>query len=199
VKVFKLLDLCCGFGFWSIGFYREGFDCTGVDIVDVGYPYKLVLEDIRNYHPKESYDVIVASPPCTEFSSLLFLGMVKGQRGPGNPEKGMELVRECHRVIEEAKPIFWALENVRGAVKHIEPLLGKPKLIHKPWYIWGCFPNFLLSQSNLGLKVRTEPDGKISRDVHFDPLISWKRSRIPLPLSEALAKACKRELQKCCL
>jgi len=78
VKVFKLLDLCCGFGFWSIGFYREGFDCTGVDIVDVGYPYKLVLEDIRNYHPKESYDVIVASPPCTELKSRKRHGISSG-------------------------------------------------------------------------------------------------------------------------
>src|SRR6266487_1830779 len=98
----KLLDLFCGMGGWSVGFYRQGFECYGVDNVDVGYPYELLRMDIRDYkgeHPG-FYDVIVASPPCNEFSRLRLANKVT----PPNPEKGMELVREAKRIIEELKP-----------------------------------------------------------------------------------------------
>jgi len=198
-RIPRVLDLCCGMGFWSIGFYREGFDCVGIDIVDVGYPYDLQLQDVHEAQlSPENYDVVVASPPCTEFSELIFLAVAKGQRRPADPEKGMDLVRECWRLIQEAKPQCWALENVRGAVSHIQTLLGPPKLKHRPWYLWGDFPAFLLPQSNLGIKVRTGPNGRLNSDVKFDPLVSWKRARIPLPLSIGLAKACATKLLRGC-
>lgn len=47
----SILDLCCGMGGWSIGFYRAGFECTGVDTLDIGYPYHLVQADVRSWHP----------------------------------------------------------------------------------------------------------------------------------------------------
>jgi hypothetical protein len=192
----KLLDLCCGMGGWSVGFHRHGFDCDGVDIVDVGYPYNLILEDLRDYHPKPShYDVIVASPPCTEFSELLFLAVAKGQRGPGDINKAMELVKECIRVIDEAKPEFWVLENVKGSVKHIATLLGQPKISFKPWYLWGKLPTFMFPTSYLGTKgIRKGPDNRLNSDVKWDPSVSWKRAKIPVPLSVTIARACREAL-----
>src|SRR2546427_12004195 len=134
----KVLDLFCGMGGWSIGFHREGFECIGVDLVDVAYPYELILQDCRQFHASGiKPDVIIASPPCTEFSDLLFLGIARGSRGPGDPEKGMELVREAKRIIDEVQPQFWALENVRGSVEYISKLLGPPKMKHRPYYLWG--------------------------------------------------------------
>jgi len=183
-------------GGWSIGFYRNGFDCTGVDIVDVGYPYKLILKDLREYHPDPNYyQVVVASPPCTEFSELLFLAVAQGQRGPGDIEKGMELVNEAIRVIREANPKFWVLENVRRSVKHIEKVLGKPKVMFRPWYLWGNFPLFMFPTSYLGTKaIRKGVDNRLNSEVRWDPAISWRRSKIPVPLSSAIAKACKEAL-----
>src|SRR5438309_5045353 len=119
----KVLDLFCGMGGWSIGFYREGFECHGLDIVDVGYPYNLILKDIRGFHEasRGKYTVVVASPPCGDFSYGRYIQGLKP-----DPSKGMELVREAVRVIEEQHPRYWALENVRGAVPYISELLGKP-------------------------------------------------------------------------
>lgn len=107
----KVLDLFCGMGGWSIGFHREGFECYGTDIVDVGYPYQFFRADIHNYgcFPGD-YDVVVASPPCTEYSPVTKLSAAKGQRAPPDPEKGNVLVREAMRVIKEADPTYWALE-----------------------------------------------------------------------------------------
>lgn len=202
----KLLDLFCGMGGWSIGFYREGFECTGVDIVDVGYPYKFTRCNIRDFHPDQEYDVAVQSPPCTEFSQLTRLSYQKGQRGPPEPEKGIELVREGMRVIQEVRPAFWVLENVYGSLPYLEPILGKPMILAKPWVLWGNLPPQMfefqpIRQKDAKISHTFEHHGKggdilgkgggrigLPEDFPFDPLRSWKRARIPVWLSQSIAK-----------
>src|SRR5574337_1942086 len=70
------------------------------------------------------------------------LSWKKGQRGPPDPmgPKGIGLVEEAIRIREEARPEFWILENVWGSRPYIEPLLGKPMLLAKPWVLWGNLP-----------------------------------------------------------
>jgi len=199
-------------GGWSIGFYREGFECHGVDMVDVGYPYNLEICDIRKYLPNRNFQVVVSSPPCTEFSTLTNLSYKKGQRGPPEPEKGIELVRAAMRVIEEVKPVYWILENVHGSIQYIEPIIGKPMLISKPWVLWGNLPPFMFEfepkrggdsllshtfeHSGKGGNVLGKRSGTIGlpEDFPFDPLRSWKRARIPVFLSQVIASQVKRLL-----
>jgi hypothetical protein len=196
-----VLDICCGFGAWSVGFHRVGFECTGIDVLDIAYPYRLVLADIRDWHPDRKYDVVVASPPCTEFSSLLRLAVARGQRGPGNLKLGMELVEACKRIIDEVRPKFWILENVRGAELLISELLGPPKMKRGPWYLWGEFPAFLLPESDAMKKCDSKINVKSKRYDHlnsvlaFNPMRSWFRAKIPLPLSIPLAEACMKGLE----
>lgn len=205
----SLLDLCCGMGGWSIGFYRAGFDCTGVDVLDIGYPYRLIQADVRSWSPNgEGFDVVTASPPCTEWSQLLRLAIARGQRGPGDTAKGIEIVKGCLHIIEEVNPRFWILENVYGSLPYIEPLLGKPKLKRGPWYLWGEFPSFLLPENP---EVMQKTSGQIKairysknhcNGAHdrlnsvfaFNPLRSFFRAKIPLPLSVPLGVACRDAL-----
>ncbi len=209
----KLLDLFCGMGGWSIGFYRQGFECTGFDNVDVGYPYELILRDIRDFtvipekiNPNLAPDVITASPPCTEFSVLTMLSYKKGHRGKPEPEKGIELVKEAKRVIEQAHPKYWILENVYGSLQHITPILGKPMLVAKPWILWGNLPSFMFEFEPIrkgdnkishtfehhgkGGDIFSKGGGRIGlpEDFPFDPLRSWKRARIPIWLALSIAK-----------
>jgi len=188
----KVLDLFCGMGGWSIGFHREGFDCYGLDISDVGYPYEFwhtPIEELRGGEYRDmGFDVIVASPPCTEFSYLRNLDKT---RRPANPEKGMTLVKEAKRVIELVQPRFWVIENVAGARKHFYPLLGSPVAKIAPFYLWGNFPKFMLSSSNrITHKVKARPQG-LPEGPRWSPVEGWLRARIPLPLSQPLAHACK--------
>jgi len=197
----KVLDLFCGMGGWSIGFYREGFDCVGIDIVDVAYPYELRLQDVHRFKPNgERFDVVVASPPCTEFSTLTNISVARGQRPPKDPEKGLELVREAQRIIKEADPRFWLIENVRGAVEHFQPLLGKPTCKYGPWQLWGNFPASLIPEgikkwgtgiATTGLNEGRDKSSWLDRKNRDNPWVSWMRAKIPLPLSLAIAQACK--------
>jgi len=63
----RLLDACCCAGGASMGYYRAGFDVTGVDIAPrPRYPFTFVQADAIEYiaaHGHE-YDLIHASWPC---------------------------------------------------------------------------------------------------------------------------------------
>lgn len=75
----RLLDLFCCQGGAAMGYYRAGFDVTGVDIApQPRYPFAFVQGDALEYvaaHGHE-YDAIHASPPCQAYS--------KTQRIQGN-------------------------------------------------------------------------------------------------------------------
>lgn len=88
------------------------------------------------------FGVYLPPPPCTEFSVL----NCKAENRTRNFESGMEIVNACLRIITQAKPTWWALENPRG---HLRDFLGTPKLTLQPWEygdpwtkatdIWGEF------------------------------------------------------------
>ena len=66
----RLLDLFSKAGGTSMGYYRAGFDVTGIDIKpQKRYPFRFILGDALEYleeHWRE-YDVIAASPPCQKW------------------------------------------------------------------------------------------------------------------------------------
>ena len=70
----KVLDLFCGLGGWSDGFFKEGFECTGVEInrsIAEKYPYNSICADVAKLNPEDfkGFDVIVGSPPCRNFTA----------------------------------------------------------------------------------------------------------------------------------
>lgn len=152
--------------------------------------------------------MVTASPPCTEFSQLVRLAVARGQRGPADPEAGLEIVEGCLRIIDEVKPRFWILENVAGSEKYIVPILGKPRLTRGPWRLWGKFPVFLLPEnpdamaktSGALTAIRYSPGhtdmvhDRMNSVFAFNPLRSFFRAKIPLPLSVPLALACRDAL-----
>lgn len=96
---------------------------------------------VENYHPPEGVYGIIANPVCLEFSTARKGGKAR------NPGEGMFLVNECLRIIEEAKPTFWAIENpARGVLRQY---LGKPRHTYQPYQygspwskhtaLWGNF------------------------------------------------------------
>jgi len=181
----EVLDLYCGLGGWSKGFAQEGFDPTGVDIVDVGYPYKFILQDAREFDGKlyRGIDVIVGSPPCRDFSDMIHC-FGHRWKDPPNPIRGKELIDAFLRIVDQAQPRYWLLENVIGAIPYISI---KPKMvvnIGRARYraFWGEFPLFLVLRDPLAKRIEWDFNS---------PNKSWKRAEIPLGTSQSLAKSIK--------
>lgn len=111
---------------------------------DNGYEVILVGKDlgVENYHPPKNVYGIFANPVCTEFSTARSTGKAR------NPEKGMEIVKECQRIIAEAGDVkFWVIEN--PATGRLKDFLGEPVMTYEPWHfgspwtkktaLWGNF------------------------------------------------------------
>lgn len=171
------IDLFCGDGGWTDGFLDEDFRVVGFDVITrKGYRGELVLQDVSSIDGfrLSRAQVIVASPPCDGFSE---------GRHPkyGRPRPAdLELVLRTCTIIRQANPLYWVIENVRGAMGWFEPMLGKPSFKNKPWYLWGTFPSFLLPRQDLREKSAFRS--------------AWLRARIPQDLARPLARAIREDL-----
>ena len=110
---------------------------------DAGYNVILVGSKIgvENYHPPKEVYGVIANPVCLEFSTARSNGKAR------DPEKGMELVKECQRIISECNQVLWVIENpAKGVLKHF---LGPAQYEYEPWWygspwtkrtaLWGKF------------------------------------------------------------
>jgi len=121
-----ILDLCGGTGSWSKPYKDAGYE---VYIIDTLYGH-----DVREFEWDSLLlrpHGILAAPPCTEFA-------VSGARWwaekpPELLEEAIDIVRACLRIIHQARPNWWALENPVGRMPTVVPELGKYKHIFQPY------------------------------------------------------------------
>lgn len=173
------VDLFCGDGGFTDAFLEEGFRVVGFDLIRRrGYRGELVLQDVSTIdgHRLKDADVIVASPPCAGFS----VGRADVTNRPEPAD--LELVLHTLRVIREAAPRFWIIENVRGAMGWFQPMLGRPDFKNPPWFLWGTVPRFLLMRQDLRKKTAFRS--------------AWLRARVPRELGRPLASAFREALEK---
>jgi hypothetical protein len=111
--------------------------------------------------------VIWASPPCTEFSREDMPWCRTGVT------PSLELALAADRIIRDAKPRFWVIENVKGATKHLDPLFGRWKAHLGPVFLWGEFPT---------LPKLVIPPWK----EHLSSTRKAERAKIPRAISDAL-------------
>ena len=194
----KMLDCFCGMGGVSDGFALEGFDVTGIDIVNapemLGYKHKFIQADIEDLKGEDfrGYDVIWGSPPCRDFTripdhAIRADGEVWRWKTPKNPENGLKTVNAFLDFVCKAKPTFWIMENVSGLMKHLRmsPRGCNSKILNgKRHVFYGNYPLFLMPHTHRN-KLIFDFGGKLR---------SWQRAKIPLACSRAFARACKEEL-----
>lgn len=158
------IDLFCGSFAWSAGWTELGGRVIGFDIDHQPYHgpipqnASLVLQDVRTINGAQFKDasLILASPPCQEFSYMAMpwtraKRVARALRGEGafpDDWKGSRTVSQlralfdaCFRIQREASEaagryIPLVVENVRG----IQPWVGCARWHHGSYYLFGDVP-----------------------------------------------------------
>lgn len=172
------IDLFSGLGGWAEGLEAEGFHVRRYDLYDMfaetGTPkpdgLDLVLRDVMTIHGGElsDADLIVASPPCQEYSYMAMpwsraKQIARALRGDDEFPDGYKgsrtladltaLFDACFRIQREAsaaagRHIPMVVENVRGA----QPWVGRAAWNYGSFYLWGDVPALVPSTSRVALK-----------------------------------------------
>jgi hypothetical protein len=182
-----MLDGFAGFGGQSQAFLDAGWDILRLDnnplLADVP---RMAMVDLTEVEPfnlcNAPIEYVHMSPPCLEFSTAFDAPRARAFRaGVENYQPDLSLVRHSIRIIEALKPRFWSIENVKGSIRWLKPILGEPRLIVGSWVYWGNFPLF----DPATLKIPT----KASQDRRHSPLRANYRAHIPLSVSTAFLTA----------
>jgi hypothetical protein len=148
------IDLFCGLGGWTEGLLAEGYRVVGFDIErhaygEHQYPAQLVLQDVLTIHGAQFKDaaLIVASPPCQEYSYMAMPWSKAKQKradyldGTRDVKQLTALFDACFRIQREAseaagRHIPLVVENVRGAQEWV----GKSRWNFGSFHLWGDVP-----------------------------------------------------------
>lgn len=125
----RAIDVYSGMGGWS-----AGLRCAGIEVVEAYEIWPAAVEtyntnlgtkhtptDVRALnlrHLPKNIQIVVGSPPCTEFS-------YSNKGGGGNVSEGLKDVVRFFEIVETVKPRYWLMENVPRAAEVIRKGLRK--------------------------------------------------------------------------
>lgn len=122
-----VLELFKGTGSVGKVFEKAGHTVMSLDINPKANPD--ILADILNWnykaYPPHIYDLIWASPPCQQYSHLLYVWTKRGK--VRDLEKADKIVLKVLEIIDYFKPTVWIIENPQtGLLKNREFMSGLP-------------------------------------------------------------------------
>ncbi|MGH6978013.1 MAG: DNA cytosine methyltransferase, partial [Brevundimonas sp.] len=112
----RAIDLYAGIGGWSLGLRLAGVDVVAsyewwqpaVDTHNGNHGGDLQVTDVRKLRLEDlpaDIQLVVGSPPCTEFS-------YSNRGGSGDLAEGLKDLVRFFEVVDHLKPRWWAMENV---------------------------------------------------------------------------------------
>lgn len=187
----KLLDLFCGRWGWSRAFAARGWECIGVDL----HPQRETMPnrcnfwhcDVLNVLPRwlDSFDFIVASSPCEQFSVH---GMKNFHPNPAFPEVGVKLFNHTRQLCESSG-LPYVMENVRAAQRFVGDAVGHAG----SFYLWGSGVPAILPK---GLKKGFTRAGGRYRAHEKRSITPAEAATIPPELANCVADYAERICQE---
>ena len=139
------IDLFCGLGGWTEGFLAEAYRVVGFDngatapyANGARYPAQLVLQDVLTIHGSQFRNaaVIVASPPCQNYS---YLAMPWSRSKDPNNSKAAKALRRKWETEGPDNRLFDACFRIqREAIQARAEMLGC-WVCHDDWFCPRCF------------------------------------------------------------
>ena len=194
----KMLDLFSGLGGASEAFLNNGWDVKRIEnnpiLQGVPNTENICVLDFANqlesyvaeHGVQDPIKFVWASPPCTDFSLGYNSPRSEAHRAGLDyyPGHAIELVKTAKHIIDLLQPQYWCIENVKGSIKYLKPILGEPTRIVGSYVLWGRFPAFECDT----------PPTKASKDVHSaNPLRANLKAQIPYELSDAFRVAIENQ------
>ena len=190
------LDLFAGLGGFSAAFAEaDGWEVVTVDIDERFAPD--IRADVLDLRPADlpDADVVLASPPCTEFSTMQNLN--------GGVEPSGEAIALVYHTIGLAKalrPEYWVLENPFGRLRTV---IGEPEGTvtycqygenhQKPTDLWGEHPPMTYRSCARGANchISNRAGGHAMRDK-CGKRTAAERAKVPRELSDAILEAVEK-------
>lgn len=142
----KLIDLFCGAGGASMGYFQAGFDVTGVDLEpQPNYPFAFICADAFAV-PLDGFDVVHASPPCQTFT--------QGARRWGTDQRHPNLIPALQAHLKGRTAV---IENVIGA----RPYLVDPIMLCGEMFGLGVFRHRLFQVRDVPQPVHVRHTGVV--------------------------------------
>lgn len=204
----RLLDLFCGRWGWSRAFAVRGWKCVGIDLVEpteTPEGCEFLQGDVLTltgdwFH---TFDFIVASPPCQQFSVH---GLPFTRKTAKYPELGIKLFNHARQLCE-ASGVPYVMENVRMAQQFVG------RAIHHcgPFYLWGSgVPSLMPQGIRKGLRLgksgftgEAQREWRRKNDPTWNPSKSKARQEataliatIPPELANCVAEYAERILEQ---
>lgn len=184
------LDLFSGLGGFSAAFAdADDWEVVTVDLDPDDRFDPDLRADVLDLRPADlpDADVILASPPCEEFSPA---NNLNGERDPA-PE-AVALVYHALGLIKAKRPDYWFLENPRGRLR---TLIGTPTAevtycqygtdYMKPTDLWGDHPPMTYRACGYGDPCH-DPNREGTNNYAEDPA---DKAVVPYELSESILDA----------
>lgn len=182
----KIIDLYSGVGGWSLGFRLAGFEVIASyewwkpavvtqnnNQGDTGETTDIRLMNM-NLLPK-GIDVVVGSPPCTEFS-------YSNKGGKGNLTEGMKDLVCFFEAVRLAKPKYWVMENVPRVASVLKNGFSDPQ---HPLYRYRELGGEVTVQDISDYGLPQSRKRCVAGNIPFDKLATYKRTQ-PTTLGDVL-------------
>lgn len=200
------LDLFAGLGGFSQAFEdADGWEVVTVELEDRFDPD--IQADIMQLRPGDltDADLVLASPPCTQFSMAAsrYERFVDGEPQTPEARDAVALVYHTIGLIKALNPDYWFLENPQGYLRQV---IGRPtgRVTYcqygteymKPTDLWGEHPSgFEYRSCSYGDDCHAfNTDQENGRLGNMDGIQSYtrdsaKRAKVPRELSEAILRS----------
>ena len=185
-ETIRVLDLFSGLGGFSEAFVLAGDEVARVEnnplLSEVPHTTMQDVLEMRDrlaqYQaegvPIREYDVLLAGPPCREFSLAYSSPRSVAARNGEKFEPDMTCLEAVLDIIRITKPRYWVIENVIGSISYFEALGLTPRQISGPHVLYGNFPKF--DAGHLPTKASKDKTSSNPLRANHKALIPWKLS-----------------------